>query len=378
MFAPRFVLAPDSFKESMSAQEAAQAMQRGILKALPEAHCILLPLSDGGEGFTEALASSLGAELVQTQVCDALGRKRQATWAFDASQKLAVIESAQACGLAHIEPKLRDIMRSDSRGLGSLIKAALDKGAQSFVIGLGGSATNDWGCGMLQSLGASFYDKDGAQLEPCPQSLAQLARVDFSALDSRLNDVNIQLACDVDNPLLGPKGCAHVFAAQKGASIEQIEQLDAMAYRLAELSNTTETCQLPGCGAAGGLGWAFHLILKAKLSPGIDLVIKTIKLKEALKQADFVFTGEGKIDDQTLHGKTPYGVALAAKEAKIPCLVFAGSIGKDRGELLEYFEALVPIVQSACSLDEALEQAQENLESAAQMASLLLFASRDC
>ncbi len=370
----RIVLAPDSFKESMTAPQAAAAMGRGVHAVLPDAECVERPLSDGGEGFTEAIAAALGARMVDVPVHDALGRA--VTGRLALGDGVAVFEVASAVGLDRIARADRDVLRADSRGAGELLRAALghvDPGGR-IVIGLGGSATNDGGAGLLAALGARLLDADGAELVPSPSGLAALDRVDLSGLDPRLGHVTIQAACDVINPLLGPHGASAVYGPQKGAEPDQVEQADAALARLVRTvdaaadrhereHSATELAEQPGAGAAGGLGWALQALCGAQLVPGLELVARTVGLAEAIEGADLVLTGEGRVDAQSLSGKVPGGVAAHAERAGIPCVVLAGSVAPDADALLSSgVSALLPIVPGVVELDRALADGPANLE----------------
>lgn len=359
----RVICAPDSFKHSMSAAEAAAAMARGVREAWPEAEVVEVPLSDGGEGFTDAVAGALGAEVVEVPVLDALGRAGLGRLAV--AGDLAVFEVATAVGLEAIADDERDIMAADTRGVGRLIAAALDAGARRLVIGLGGSATNDGGAGMLSELGVRFLGWDGAALATHPGALAGLARVDAAGLDPRLAGVEVRVACDVDNPLLGARGASAVFGPQKGATPALVEELDAILGRLAQASGHADVAETPGAGAAGGLGFALLAFLGAALVPGIALVCDTVGLAERVRGADLVLSGEGAIDAQTLSGKTPAGVAEVARAAGVPVVLFGGRVSSDAAVLLEGgVSAIVPITPEGTVLADALRDGPTNLERA--------------
>lgn len=360
----RIVLAPDSFKESLTAPEAAAAMARGVRSAAPDAEYVEVPLSDGGEGFTDALATALDARLLEIGVHDALGRPVTGYVARDGDR--AILEVAAAVGLDRIAPAERDVLRAESAGVGELIRAALDDGARHLVIGLGGSATTDGGAGMLTALGVRLLDDAGEPIGPVPTGLERLARIDTSGLDPRLADVTVEAACDVSNPLTGPEGAAAVFGPQKGASPAQVEQLDRLLARLAQVAEHTAThAAAAGAGAAGGLGYALLAFLGATMRTGIDLVTDTVGLGGTVAGADLVITGEGSVDAQTLSGKTPAGVAQVAARAGVPCVVVAGRVAPDADVLLEHgVAALMPMVHEAARLEELLARGAENLERA--------------
>lgn len=328
----KVVIAPDSFKESMSAAEAALAMERGVRAVVPDARIVRIPMSDGGEGFTDAVAASLGAGIRQVAMIDALGRP--VTGCMASVGTTAVMEMATACGLELIEESARDVRRCDTRGVGRMIRTALDVGADHLLLGVGGSATSDGGAGMLAELGMRFLDADGRVLGTTPLELAALDRVDSSGLDPRLARLKVEVACDVDNPLLGERGAAAVFGPQKGASPGDVAFLESVLSRWAHLSGHADIADRKGAGAAGGLGFALVAFLGASLEPGIGLVARTVGLADAVTGADLVLTGEGRVDAQTLAGKTPAGVARVAADQGVPTIVVAGRVDADADVLL--------------------------------------------
>lgn len=362
----KIVLAPDSFKESMTAAEVAAAMAEGARRAVPDAECIEVPLADGGEGTAEALISALGAERRTVRVPGPLGALVDAEYGLT-EHGLAVLEMASASGIELLAPPERDIMRSSTEGVAAMIRDALDAGATRFVVGLGGSATNDGGAGLLAGLGAALLNADGGPVTPAPVGLRRLARVDLSGLDPRLAEAQIEIACDVTNPLLGPNGASAVFGPQKGASEVQVEELDRILGGWADAleSATGERFRdFPGAGAAGGLGFAF-LALGATARRGIELVIDASGLEQHLEGADLVLTGEGSVDGQTLSGKTPYGVAQVAAHHGVPVIAFAGRVGPGAEQLLASgFDDVVPILPEPFDLETALRDGPRNLERA--------------
>lgn len=364
----KFVLAPDSFKESMTAAEAATAMERGIRSVFPDAVCVAAPMADGGEGTAEALVAALGGTFVTADVQDALGRTVPATYGFVAAEKLAVVEIAAAAGVHLVAVVDRDPRIASSFGVGQLIIDALDRGARRFIVGLGGSVTNDGGAGMLQALGARLLDVDGAELPRGGAALARLARIDLSGIDPRLAGTTFRIACDVTNPLLGPSGASRVFGPQKGADESAVAELDAALGVFASVVTATtgrEVATVAGAGAAGGLGAAFLAFLESTMQRGIDVVMEAAHLSESMAGADIVFTGEGSIDAQTLGGKTPLGVAETAARHGIPVIAFAGRVGEGAEALYGHgFAALIPIVPGVCTLAEALAAGAANLEKA--------------
>lgn len=359
----RIVLAPDSFKESMTAADAAAAMARGVRRVAPEAECLLMPMADGGEGTTTALVAALGATLREVATRDALGRPIAAGYGLTADG-LAVLEVAAAVGIGLIPPGERDLFRSDSRGVADLMLDALDAGATRLLIGLGGSATSDGGAGMLAGLGVRLLDADGEVVEPNPWGLTRLATVELAGLDPRLAGLRLDLASDVTNPLLGPRGAAAVFGPQKGATAEQVPMLDATLGRLADAlaaAGLPDVRERPGAGAAGGLGAAL-LALGGRLRPGVEVVAEATGLETAILGADLVLTGEGALDDQTASGKTPAGVLALAERHGVPVIAFAGRVGAGSSGL--GFAACVPIVKDTVELATALAEGPSNLEAA--------------
>lgn len=368
----KIVCAPDSFKESMSAAEAAHCLAEGVRRVVPDALCIEVPMADGGEGFTRALADAFGADVRTVPVQGSLGGQVDAMIAIAGNR--AVVEVAQAIGLGLIPADQRRIREATSYGVGQLIQYSLDAGAKEILVGLGGSATNDGGAGMLRALGIRFLDATGSDLDGSPESLTGLVAIDASGLDKRLKNTTIKVACDVNNPLLGEDGASAVFGPQKGASPDDVEFLDAALTRMAEVQGTlTGTAQTPGAGAAGGLGYAFLTYLGAELDSGVGIVLQAVRFPELLQGADFVFTGEGAIDRQTLMGKVLSGVAREAALANVPVVGFAGSIAGDADELYNHsFVALVPIIQHVSTLEQALVEGKENLTDAAERTARLL------
>lgn len=371
----RIICAPDSFKESMTATVAAAAMARGVRSVHRDAEVVEVPLSDGGEGFVSALATGLDAEVRHLVVPDALGRDTRADWAL--AGDLAVIEVAQAVGLERIAPADRAVRQSVSTGVGELIGAALDAGARRIVVGLGGSATNDGGAGMLAALGVRFLGGDGAELSPTPAALARLASVDVSGLDPRLGEVAILAACDVSNPLCGPQGASAVFGPQKGASDDDVGFLDGVLDRLATLTAQALDARNPstrrpepqhsavGAGAAGGLGWALMTVLGATMRPGFEVVAETVGLDGLIAGADLVLTAEGSVDSQTLSGKAPAGVIVVAAAHEVPVVVFGGRVAEDVSDLFGAgVRAVIGITPEGTPLATALEQGPANLEAA--------------
>ncbi|AMO74924.1 glycerate kinase [Pseudomonas citronellolis] len=365
----KLVIAPDSFKESLSAPEVAAAIARGWLRARSLDEILLRPMADGGEGTVDAVLAATGGERRECTVRGPLGAPVQAHWGW-LEEGAAVIEMAAASGLHWVAPQQRDATRTTSYGTGELIRAALEAGARKIILGLGGSATNDGGMGLLQALGVRFLDERGEPLGDGGAALAGLHAIDLASLDPRLAGVEVEVAADVNNPLCGEQGASAVFGPQKGASPEQVRQLDAALARYAEVAARTlgqDHSLFPGVGAAGGLGFAARAFLKARFRPGVELVAEVSGLAEALQGADLAITGEGRLDEQSLHGKTPIGVARLAREAGVPLIALAGSLGKGYGRLHEAgIAAAFSLVPGPISLAEAMAGAAGELEARAE------------
>lgn len=365
----KIVCAPDSFKGSMTAMQAARALADGVRAVVPDAQCEVVPLADGGEGFAQAIADALGAQYHIVEVHDSLGRPREAGfWTAGGS---AVIEVAEAVGLRLVAACDRRICSMTSAGVGELISAALDLGVEEILIGLGGSGTNDGGAGMLRALGMSFIDEGGRDVDGSPECLGKVRRIDVSGLDGRLRDVRVRAACDVDNPLCGPRGASAVYGPQKGATPRDVKVLDRALATFAHADPAASAhADKAGAGAAGGLGFALSAFLGASLESGVDLVMEGVGLVEVLRGADLVLTGEGSIDRQSVMGKTISGVARLAREAgSVPVIACGGRIEQGQAltdELLRCgIIAAVPIVPGPCSTDEAVSSGERNLRATA-------------
>lgn len=362
-----FVLAPDSFKESMSAKVACNAMERGIRKVFPNAKIIHVPMADGGEGTIDALVDGNGGTRIEVTVSGPLPTEKVTTYyGLLADKKTAVIEMAKANGIELLAEEKRNPLVTSTYGTGEMIQAALDQGVKTIIIGIGGSVTNDGGAGMAQALGVRFFDKDNRELLMGGAALATLSRIDTTDLDPRIKETEIIIASDVTNPLTGPKGASVVFGPQKGATPAMVEELDKALVHYAEVIEQDlglEIKEQPGAGAAGGLGAGLLAFTGAKMQSGIELVIELTQLEEKIVQSDYVFTGEGGMDFQTKFGKTPYGVAKIAKKYNKPVLACAGYIGEQVEVLYEEgITAIFGILAKASSLDEALKSGEENLE----------------
>lgn len=364
----KLVIAPDSFKESLSARAVADAIAAGWARVYPDAELLLCPMADGGEGTVDAVLAATGGERQQTEVSGPLGDPVSATWGLLPGQR-AVIEMAEASGLHRVERARRNVLTASSYGTGELIRAALDAGVRRMVLGLGGSATNDGGAGLLCALGVRMLDVDGRDLPPGGAALARLRHIDLTGLDTRLAQVEVLVAADVDNPLCGPRGASAVFGPQKGATPAQVEQLDAALEHYADVMASTlgeDLRNLPGVGAAGGLGFAARAVLKAAFRPGVELVAELAGLAEALQGADLVITGEGRLDGQSLHGKTPVGVARIARAAGVPVIALAGSLGEGYQRLYaEGIGAAFSLAPGPLSLEQAMAEAGQQLSARA-------------
>lgn len=361
----KIVIAPDSFKESLSAMQVAEAIEQGFSEIFPQAEYIKLPMADGGEGTVESMVAATGGERVHVNVTGPLGLPVNGFFGWMGDGETAVIEMAAASGLHLVAPEQRNPLITTSFGTGELILAALNHGARKIILGIGGSATNDGGAGMMQALGAHFHDIDGKELHVGGAALAQLASVDLSQLDARLAQTDILVACDVDNPLCGAKGASAVFGPQKGATPERVKQLDAALQHYGEkieLATGKSVLNVAGAGAAGGMGAALFGLLNARLQPGIEIVTEALKLADAVQGADLVITGEGRIDSQTIHGKTPVGVARVAKRYDIPVIAIAGGMTPDYSVVHQHgLDAVFSVLNRIQTLPEALEGARENV-----------------
>ena len=361
----RYLCAPDSFKESLTAMEAARAMAQGIENADHDAEVRCLPMADGGEGTARALVDATGGSMHAVPVHDPLGRPVEGHFGLLADGTTAVVETAEASGLALLEAKERNPLIASSYGTGELMLAAVRSGAKRIIVGLGGSATNDAGAGLLQALGVRLLDKNGNDLAHGGAALANLTTIDISTMDPALKNVAITAACDVTNPLTGPTGASAVFGPQKGASKDDVATLDASLAHFAQVIDSqlgVAVNDVPGAGAAGGIGAALRGFLNAEFRPGIAIVIEQSGLDAVAQWADVVFTGEGSIDFQTKFGKTPAGVAETAKRHGKPVIAVAGHIGTGIDELHEVgIDAVFGIAPGAASLSELLADAAANV-----------------
>ncbi len=362
----KIIIAPDSFKESLTALDVAQAIETGFRKVLPEAEYVKIPMADGGEGTMQALVDATGGKVIDQTVAGPLGRCRVAGFGLLGDGETAVIEMAKASGLKLLAPEERNPLYTTTLGTGQLIRGALAMGVKRIIVGMGDSATNDGGAGMMQALGARFLNAEGAELPVGGAALVDLVDIDTRSIDPRLSQVEFIGACDVDNPLTGINGASAVFGPQKGADSAMVKQLDTALNNYATvLKRVTgrDVPAMPGAGAAGGMGAALLAFMKASIRRGIDIVVDVVDLKSRCEGVDLVITGEGRIDGQTANGKTPVGVAREAKKAGLPVIAICGSVGEGVETVYEHgIDALFPIVHSAVSLKEALSFCQQNLE----------------
>jgi glycerate kinase len=366
----KIVIAPDSYKESLSAMEVATEIEAGFREIFPDAEYVKIPVADGGEGTVQAMIEATGGRRVECAVRGPLGEQVQAFYGLTGGDPVAVIEMAAASGLELVPPQLRNPLVSTSYGTGELIRCALDAGARRFVLGVGGSATNDGGAGMLQALGVRLLDAQGAALGPGGGELARLALIDIAQLDPRVHDSVFDIACDVSNPLVGPQGASAVFGPQKGASPEMVAQLDANLRQYAQIIKRDlglDVADLPGAGAGGGIAAAMTVFLNGRLRPGSEIVTETVGLDQAVQDADLVLTGEGRIDSQTVNGKTPVGVARVAQRHGKPVIGIGGCLAADAAAVhIHGIDAIFSAVSRPCTVQEALDAAAFNLRTAAR------------
>ncbi|MFB5745185.1 glycerate kinase [Cedecea sp. S5-13] len=361
----KIVIAPDSFKESLTAMQVAEAIEQGFRQIYPHADYLKLPMADGGEGTVESMVAATEGKIIPVTVTGPLGLPVDAFFGLTGDGDTAIIEMAAASGLHLVVPEKRNPLLTGTFGTGELILAALEHGARKIIIGIGGSATNDGGAGMMQALGAKLCDVQGNEIGAGGAALAELSTLDLSLLDARLAECDILVACDVDNPLCGKYGASAVFGPQKGATSEQVQQLDAalMHYgNLIERVSGKGVINVAGAGAAGGMGASLSGLLNARLQPGVAIVTEALRLAEAVQGADLVITGEGRIDSQTIHGKTPIGVARVAKRFNVPVIALAGGMTADYGVVHQHgLDAVFSVLNRVQTLPEAMEQARDNI-----------------
>lgn len=366
----KIVIAPDSYKESLSALEVANAIEQGFREIWPDADYVKLPVADGGEGTVEAMVAATAGRIVDVNVTGPLGEPVTAFFGLSGDERTAFIEMAAASGLEQVPVALRDPLKTTSWGTGELIRHALDAGVDHIIIGLGGSATNDGGAGMVQALGAKLLDARQNEIGKGGAALDALTRIDISQLDPRLAACRIEVACDVTNPLTGKEGASAVFGPQKGATVETIDRLDTALVHYAQIiarDLEVDVLELTGGGAAGGMGAALYAFCGTQLRRGIEIVTDALQLDACVADADLVVTGEGRMDSQTIHGKVPVGVAKVAKRYHKPVIGIAGSLTADVGIVHEHgLDAVFSVIYTICTLDDALKNAAENVRMTAR------------
>ncbi len=366
----KFVIAPDSFKESLTALEVATAIETGFKRVFPDADYVKLPMADGGEGTVQSLVDATQGKLIECEVTAPLGDKVKSFFGLSGDGKNAIIEMAAASGLHLVPPEKRNPLLTTSYGTGELIKLALDLGVESFILGIGGSATNDGGVGMLQALGMQCLDSQDKPIGFGGAELANIVKIDVQQLDPRLQQVHIEVACDVNNPLCGECGASAIFGPQKGATPEMVKQLDAALSHFAEIAERDCGKQIrdqAGAGAAGGMGGGLLLLPSVQLKAGIQIVLDRLHLIDYVKDADVVITGEGRIDAQSIMGKTPIGVARTAKQFNKPVIAIAGCLREDYDVVFDHgIDAVFPIIHQLGDLSDILKQGEQNLISTAQ------------
>ena len=372
----KIVIAPDSFKESLTALEVANAIETGFKRIFPNAEYVKLPMADGGEGTVQSLVDATQGRLIEAEVTAPLGNQVKSFFGLSGDGKTAIIEMAAASGLHLVPMDERNPCQTTSFGTGELIKQALDLGVQHIILGIGGSATNDGGAGMLQALGLRLLDKNGQSIGFGGAALSNLAEIQLVDLDPRLQHVQIEVACDVNNPLCGERGASAIFGPQKGATPEMVKELDAALAHFAEIADRDCGKQIKeqsGAGAAGGMGGGLLLLPNVQLKAGVQIVLDNLKFAEQVKDADLVITGEGRMDAQSILGKTPIGVARTAKQFNRPVIAIAGCLREDYEVVYEHgIDAVFPIIRNLGDLPTILKQGEQNLISTAQNVARLL------
>ena len=374
----KVVIAIDSLKGSLSSTLAGNTIKQGINNVIPSANVVVKPLADGGEGTVEALVDGMGGTLEKVNVLDPLGNKIESQYGIIKESNTAIMEMALASGLTLVSDNLRNPLNTTTYGVGELIKDAISKGIRNFIIGIGGSATNDGGIGMLQALGFDFLDKDNKPIELGAKGIKNLCKIDTKNKIKELDECTFNIACDVNNPLCGENGASAIYGPQKGATEDMVKELDSLLMHYASLTKdllNKDNSNIAGVGAAGGLGFAFLSYLNANLQSGIQIILKHIKLEEELLDADIVITGEGRLDNQTAMGKAPIGVAKLAKKHNKTVIAFSGCATEDAKACnKEGIDAYFPIIQRADSLENLLKEdvAKENLLSTTEQVFNLL------
>ena len=368
----KVTVAMDSLKGSLTSLEAGEAVREGVKRVYPDAQVLVCPLADGGEGTVEALTKGMGGELQTLTVTGPLGNPVECRYGIIAANRTGIIEMSAAAGITLVPNELRNPMNTTTYGVGEIIRDAVKKGCRRFIVGIGGSATNDGGIGMLQALGYGILDKDGSPVSRCGKGLADIAQITDDNVLPQLSECTFKIACDVTNPLCGDRGCSAVYGPQKGATPEMIRQMDGWLAHFAEVAKGTYKTadpEAPGTGAAGGLGFAFLTFTNAVLESGVKIVLEETRLEDYVKDADIVVTGEGRLDGQTVMGKAPIGVAKTARKYGKPVLGFAGCVAKDAAVCNdEGIDAFFPILQDVVTPKEAMaaENAKHNMAATAE------------
>lgn len=358
----KIVIAPDSFKGNLTSLQVASCLEKGIKRVLPKVKCVKIPMADGGEGTVQSMVDAAKGKFVSKRVKGPAGKLVTAKYGWLAKDKTAVIEMAEASGLPLVKGREKNPLKTTTYGTGQLILDAINKGAKKIIIGIGGSATNDGGVGMAQALGVRFLNVNGKEIKELGSGgmIAKVASIDAQAIDPRVAKTKIVVACDVENPLFGKKGASHVFGPQKGATPKMVQQLDENLKNLSKLMKQDlkkDVGRMPGAGAAGGLGAGLVAFAGAKLQSGIDIVVQATNLTKYIKGADLVLTGEGRVDFQTAFGKTPSGVAKAAKKHNVPVIAIGGALSDDARQV---FDHGIDCIESAAAKDMSLETAIQN------------------
>ena len=366
------VIAIDSFKGSLTSVEAGRACAEGIKRVFPESENIVVPVADGGEGTVDALTCGLGGEKVKISVCGPLGEKVDAEYGLITETKTAIIEMSAAAGITLVKDNERNPLNTTTYGVGEIISDAMERGCRNFIIGIGGSATNDGGIGMLQALGFGILDKNGNNVPFGGKGIKEVVSITTDKKNPLLSECNFSIACDVNNPLCGDNGCSAIYGPQKGADEKMVSDMDSWlsdyAKKVKEVFPDADE-NYPGAGAAGGIGFAFMAFLNGKLERGIDIVLRAAKLEELVKDADVVITGEGRLDKQTAMGKAPGGIAAIAKKYNKKVIAFSGAVTDDAREVNKFgIDAFFPILRTVCSLEDAMktENAYKNMADTAE------------
>jgi glycerate kinase len=366
----KIVVAPDSFKGSLTAIEVSVAIEQGIREVFPEAEVIKIPMADGGEGTVQCLVNATGGKILEEKVIGPLGDEVLAFYGILGDRKTAIVEMAAASGLTLVPENKRNPLITTTYGTGQLIKAVLNQGCRKMIIGIGGSATNDGGAGMVQALGVKLLDQEGKEVGFGGGELKKIVKIDISCMDNRLSDTKVLVASDVNNPLCGPQGASRIYGPQKGATPEIIEELDKSLSYFAELIKrdlNKEVKDIPGAGAAGGLGAGLMAFLNAELRSGIEIIIEIVKIEQIIRESDLLITGEGRIDAQSVFGKVPFGLGKMAKKYNVPVIAIVGEIGEGFSQIYEYgINSIMSIISKAISIDEAMQMSKSLLKDATE------------